>query len=113
MADIVGTPGSDNRVGTNFSDTFTMDTGMDFMFPRQVEVGGLDFCDGGGGVDTLNVEAASEIEAITVGVGGPTTFVVDSVSGRYHINAINTELLNFTGGSGNDTVNSGDGGHIL
>ncbi|CAN5268187.1 hypothetical protein BH10PSE7_BH10PSE7_36710 [soil metagenome] len=113
MADIVGTPGSDNRIGTNFSDTFSMNTGMDFMAPRRVEIGGLDFCDGGGGVDTLIVEAANETEAVTVGAGGPTTFIVDSVSGRYNIDAINTELLNFTGGSGNDTVNSDNGGHIL
>ncbi|HEV8679399.1 MAG TPA: hypothetical protein VGQ90_08495, partial [Stellaceae bacterium] len=100
MAIINGTNGNDNLVGTSGDDTIN-------AFKRIAP--GIDTVDGGAGTDTLIVNASAETDGVQL-FSGSSTFQVRSNSGNFYIDAGNMELVQFTGGSGNDSINTGNHG---
>src|SRR5215469_13891586 len=98
MANINGTNGNDNLIGTTGDDTIN-------AFKRVAP--GIDTVDGLAGIDTLVVNASTETDGIQVFTGGSPTIQVRSNSGNYYIDAYNMEKIQVTGGSGNDSFNTG------
>src|SRR6187431_291857 len=101
MVDIVGTNGNDDLVGTADGDTIDA---LKRIAP------GFDGVDGLAGIDTLIVDASTESDGVQLISGGSPTFEVRSNSGNYHIDAYHMERVEFTGGSANDTINTGNHG---
>jgi len=71
---------------------------------------GTDVVDGGTGNDTLVVDASAETQAVQLFTGGSPTFQVRSTSGNLYVDAYNMERVQFTGGSGNDQISTGERG---
>jgi Ca2+-binding RTX toxin-like protein len=101
MATINGTNGNDNLIGTVDDDTIN-------AFKRIAP--GIDTVDGGAGIDTLVVNASGETDGVQLFAGGSPTFQVRSNTGNFYVDAYNMERVNFTGGAGNDTINTGNHG---
>src|SRR5215468_2078042 len=99
MATVNGTNNNDNLVGT---------TGDDIINAFKRIAPGIDTVDGLAGVDTLVVNASTETDGVQLFSGGSPTFQVRSNSGNYYIDAYNMEKIQFTGGSGNDIINTGN-----
>ncbi|MDR6288298.1 Ca2+-binding RTX toxin-like protein [Inquilinus ginsengisoli] len=71
---------------------------------------GADVVDGGTGSDTLVVDASAETQAVQLFTGGSPTFQVRSTSGNLYVDAYNMERVQFTGGSGDDQISTGERG---
>jgi Ca2+-binding RTX toxin-like protein len=71
---------------------------------------GTDVVDGGTGNDTLVVDASAETQAVQLFTGGSPTFQLRSTSGNLYVDAYNMERVQFTGGSGNDQISTGERG---
>ncbi|MGO4125951.1 beta strand repeat-containing protein [Inquilinus sp. YAF38] len=113
MAIINGTAGADNLVGTSAADTINGLAGNDIINAgsRPTPPGsGTDVVDGGTGFDTLVVNCSGETQAVQLFTGGSPTFQVRSTTGNFYVDAYNMEAVNFTGGSGNDSINTGERG---
>ncbi len=111
MAIINGTSGADNLVGTSAADTINGLDGNDIINAgtRPTVAGsGIDVVDGGAGFDTLVVNCAAETQSVQLFAGGSPTLQVRSNSGNFYIDAYNMEAVNFTGGSGNDSIGTGE-----
>jgi Ca2+-binding RTX toxin-like protein len=70
----------------------------------------IDVVDGGTGIDTLIVNCSAETQSVSLGTGSSPTFAVRSTSGNFYVDAYNMEKVKFTGGSGNDTISTGERG---
>src|SRR5688500_11904834 len=111
MAIINGTAGADNLVGTSAADTINGLAGNDTINAGSrptVAGSGIDVVDGGTGFDTLVVNCSGETQAVQLFTGGSPTFQVRSTTGNFYIDAYNMEAVNFTGGSGNDSIDTGE-----
>ncbi|MGL4960838.1 MAG: beta strand repeat-containing protein [Inquilinus sp.] len=111
MAVINGTAGADNLVGTSAADTINGLAGNDTINAgtRPTAPGsGVDVVDGGTGFDTLVVNCSGETQSVSLSTGGSPTFAVRSTSGNFYVDAYNMEAVNFTGGSGNDSIDTGE-----
>jgi Ca2+-binding RTX toxin-like protein len=111
MAIINGTAGADNLVGTSAADTINGLAGNDTINAgsRPTAPGsGTDVVDGGTGFDTLVVNCSGETQAVQLFTGGSPTFQVRSTTGNFYVDAYNMEAVNFTGGSGNDSIDTGE-----
>jgi Ca2+-binding RTX toxin-like protein len=73
---------------------------------------GADFVDGGDGTDTLIVRAETESQGVSLGVV-TDGFFVRSTSGRFFVDAVDTEKVEFYGGLGDDVINTGAGAVIV
>jgi len=102
--------GNDRITGGALADTIRTGAGNDTINAGKVPDSGVDFVDGGTGIDTLIVNASSETDAVQLFSGGFPTFRVLSNSGNFRVDAYNIEKIIFTGGSGNDTINTGNHG---
>ena len=71
---------------------------------------GIDVVDGGVGTDTLVVDATGEGGDIQLFAGGSPSFQLRSASGRFVADAYNIERIQFTGGGGNDRIETADRG---
>src|SRR5205085_2463949 len=65
---------------------------------------------GGAGSDTLVVNASAETDGVQLYSGAAPTFEVRSNSGNFYVDAYNMETVKFTGGSANDTIDTGNHG---
>jgi len=103
------TTGSGNdRVSTRgFGDTIITGAGNDRIDAGWRIFGESDFVDAGLGNDTLVVFTRSETAGVLVFQSG-AGFSVRSVSEKYYVDAASVEVLEFTGGHGNDTINTGN-----
>ncbi|WP_342240021.1 beta strand repeat-containing protein [Inquilinus sp. OTU3971] len=111
MAIINGTAGADNLVGTSAADQINGLAGNDTINAgtRPTVTGsGIDVVDGGTGFDTLVVNCSGETQSVQLFAGGSPTFQVRSTSGNFFVDAYNMEAVNFTGGSGNDSIDTGE-----
>ncbi|MBW8725126.1 MAG: calcium-binding protein [Inquilinus limosus] len=111
MAIINGTSGADNLVGTSAADTINGFDGNDIINAgtRPTVAGsGIDVVDGGAGFDTLVVNCSGETQSVQLFTGGSPTFQVRSTTGNFYVDAYNMEAVNFTGGSGNDSIDTGE-----
>ncbi|TSD88482.1 calcium-binding protein [Mycobacterium sp. KBS0706] len=111
MAVINGTNGADNLVGTSAADTINGLGGNDTINAgtRPTAPGsGVDVVDGGTGFDTLVVNCSGETQSVQLFTGGSPTFQVRSTTGNFYVDAYNMEAVNFTGGSGNDSIDTGE-----
>src|SRR5215468_1431749 len=104
MATVNGTNNNDNLVGT---------TGDDIINAFKRIAPGIDTVDGLAGVDTLVVNASAETDGVQLFSGGSPTFQVRSNSGNFYVDAYNMEKVNFTGGSANDSIDTGNHGGII
>ncbi|MCW5732798.1 MAG: hypothetical protein KIS73_01650 [Enhydrobacter sp.] len=102
--------GADTITGGALADTISGGAGNDTIDMKTTSGGGVDIADGGAGVDTLIVDASAETQAVTLGSGLSPSYSVDSVSGNFDIDAYGIEKIRFTGGAGNDSINTGAGG---
>ncbi len=104
------TTGSGNdRVSTRgFGDTIITGAGNDSIDAGWRVTGETDAVDAGIGIDTLAVFARTETDGVNVFQTGGTGFAVRSVSEKYFVDAAGVEVLHFTGGHGNDTINTGN-----
>ncbi|MGA0530428.1 hypothetical protein [Hansschlegelia sp. KR7-227] len=101
--------GDDTVVGGTRGDTVRGGAGDDVADLRTRSPNGetqTDFFDAGAGVDTLIVNARNETAGVSLGVTADG-FFVDSDSRNFDVDATNCEKIRFTGGSGNDFINSG------
>ncbi len=114
MAIIDGTNGNNNLLGTADSDQINGLGGNDVInaLTRSIALG-FDVVDGGAGTDTLIVDASAETQSVQLAYGGSPNFAVFSDSGNFRIDAYSIELIDFTGGSGGDIINSGERGGAL
>ncbi|MFI0845007.1 hypothetical protein [Mesorhizobium sp. IMUNJ 23232] len=71
---------------------------------------GIDVVDGNTGIDTLVVNCSAETQSVSLGTGSSPTFTVRSTSGNFYVDAYNMEKVKFTGGSGNDSIDTGERG---
>ena len=111
MAVINGTNAANNLIGTADSDQINGLGGNDTINAlTRPPAGGFDVVDGGSGTDTLVVDASSETLSVQLVYGGSPSFSVFSDSGNFRIDAYNIEVIKFTGGSGDDIINSGERG---
>ncbi|MDO8812808.1 MAG: calcium-binding protein [Gallionella sp.] len=94
LAQMVGTAGNDNLIGTTYADTLAGLDGNDVITGNA----GNDILQGGNGNDTLNDTAG-----VNLLDGGADT---DTLTG-------NTGNEFFTGGAGNDTITTGTGADII
>jgi Ca2+-binding RTX toxin-like protein len=101
--------GADTIVGGALADIINTGSGNDVV-NLKTRATGSDVADGGTGIDTLIVDASAETQAVTLHAGTSPTFSVTSTSGNFSLEAYNIEKVKFTGGSGNDTINTGAGG---
>ena len=113
MATINGTSGDDNLVGTGDSDSIFGLEGDDIINPLTVLAGGVDFVDGGAGIDTLVIDASAETRPVQLISGLSPTFEIRSNSGHFNVNAYNMEKIQFTGGSANDSLDTGNHGGAI
>jgi Ca2+-binding RTX toxin-like protein len=113
MAVINGTAGDNVLTGTIDADQINGLEGNDVInaLTRPTLAGsGIDVVDGGDGIDTLVVDASSETQAVSLGTGLAPRFAVNSASGNFDVDAYNMEIVKFTGGSGDDSIDTGDSG---
>jgi hypothetical protein len=111
MAVIDGDSGNNTLNGTSDADTINGYDGDDTINggTRPVDGNG-DVVNGGNGIDTLIVDASGESQSVSLGVGGAPTYFVRSASNHFFVDAYDVEKVQFTGGSGDDTINTGAGG---
>ena len=107
--------GDDTITGGAQGDTVTGGAGDDVVdLKTRAPTGatGSDLFEGGRGTDTLIVDAHSDRFGVSLGVidGG---FFVRSASARYVVDATDCEKVRFTGGSGDDVIDSGRGGERI
>jgi Ca2+-binding RTX toxin-like protein len=106
--------GSDTITGGIFGDRIVTGGGNDTINTKAIVSGGSgDVADGGAGTDTLVVNAAAETDGVQLFSGGSPTFQVRSSSGNFYVDAYNMEKVNFTGGSANDSIDTGNHGGII
>ena len=112
MAVITGNDLANTLVGTADADVINGLGGNDTLNAKsRPPAGGTDFIDGGADIDTLVVNAASETKGVFVALSGvPASYYVRSDSGNFWVDTVNIEKLKVTGGSGNDTFDTGSGG---
>ena len=119
IENVIGTNENDILFGNNEANVILGNDGDDNIHP----FGGTDFADGGDGIDTLNLSAATGITVdLATGIAGSNTFVnVENVLGSVNgddtllgdagANDLNgrgqDDLINGRGGS--DTLTGGDG----
>jgi Ca2+-binding RTX toxin-like protein len=104
--------GNDIMTGGSLADRINTGDGNDTI-NLKTRTTGTDVADGGAGIDTLVVDASAETQAVTLNVGSAPTFAVSSVSGNFSLEAYNVEKVRFTGGGGDDTINTGAGGVMV
>ncbi len=106
--------GNDNIVGGAQADTLVTGNGNDTanLGTRPVSGGG-DVWDGGAGSDTLVVDASADTQGVSLNSGGAPSYLVRSTSGLYSVDAYNVEHARFTGGAGDDYINTGGGGTVV
>ncbi|MBX3570242.1 MAG: hypothetical protein KF914_19430 [Rhizobiaceae bacterium] len=104
--------GNDVIAGGAQADTINTGDGDDTIDARSRPAGGaaVDVVDGGADFDTLIVNASTETQSVQLGAGNSPSFTVRSTSGNFYVDAYNMERIQFTGGAGNDTINTGDRG---
>src|SRR5262249_12197395 len=103
--------GNDTITGGALGDHIATGAGNDTINAGHVAPGGAgDVVDGGAGTDTLIVDASAETDSVTLTNGGSPTFQVRTASGDIYIDAYAMERIQITGGSGNDTFNTGNHG---
>src|SRR5262249_36493312 len=103
--------GNDTLVGGALADHFASGGGNDTIDAATRPVGaGIDVVDGGAGTDTLIVNAGAETQGVQLSSGGSPTFQVRSNSGNFYVDAYSMEKVQFTGGSGNDVINTANHG---
>ncbi len=110
---MAATNGDDVLDGTTKAETINALAGNDTvdMKTRPSAPGSdIDVADGGAGIDTLIVNAAAETQSVELGAGSSPSFTVRSASGNFYVDAYNFEKVKFTGGSGNDFINTGERG---
>jgi Ca2+-binding RTX toxin-like protein len=102
--------GDDTITGGAQADTINTGDGDDTINAKTRPTGGgaVDVVDGGADTDTLIVDASTETKAVQLSIGSSPTFAVRSDSGNFYVDAYNMEIITFTGGAGNDTINTGD-----
>ena len=113
MAVINDTNDSHTLTGTTAADQINGNGGDDIIDARTrptISGSGIDVVDGGTGTDTLVVNAGAETQAVQLFAGLSPSYQVRSNSGNFYVDAYNVELVNFTGGSGNDSINTGERG---
>jgi Ca2+-binding RTX toxin-like protein len=77
--------GNDTLTGGDLTDSISTGAGDDVI--NLMKTTGTDIADGGTGVDTLVVDASTETQAVSLGVGLSPSFVVSSVSGHFNLEA--------------------------
>ncbi len=123
IENVIGTDQDDTLFGNNEANVILGGAGDDNIHP----FGGTDFVDGGEGVDTLNLSAATGVTVdLEAGVAGPNTFVNfenvlgsvngdDQIFGDDGVNVLNgrdgDDLLNGRGGG--DTLIGGAGQDVF
>ena len=102
--------GDDAITGGAQADTINTGDGDDTINAKTRPTGGgpADVVDGGADTDTLIVDASAETKAVQLSVGSSPVFAVRSDSGNFYVDAYNMEIIDFTGGAGGDTINTGD-----
>jgi Ca2+-binding RTX toxin-like protein len=111
-----GTSGADNMVGTTGADTLNGLGGDDRINAlSRVAAGGgaFDIIDGGADTDTFVINASGETQTVNLFDSGSPSWYVTSTSGNYRVDAYNVEKVEFTGGSGDDYINTANGGVIV
>lgn len=96
----------------DFVDGGAGDDIVDLKTRRPFGETGADLFEGGAGVDTLVVDASNETQGVSLGVSA-TDFFVRSLSNRFVVDANDCEKVRFSGGSGNDVINSGGRGERI
>ncbi len=99
------TPGNDTLTGTDGPDVIFGDLGDDVIDAKKAG-GGRDQVDGGFGNDWLYVNASSETTSVNLEAISRIRGNVTSASGRYDISYNRIESIQFTGGSGNDSIDA-------
>src|SRR6185437_3688097 len=103
--------GNDAITGGAQADSISTGLGNDTVDLKTRPVSGNgDFWDGATGTDTLVVDASAETQSVSLGVAGAPTYFVRSTSNNFYVDAYNVEKVQFTGGSGDDSINTGSGG---
>jgi Ca2+-binding RTX toxin-like protein len=108
--------GNDRITGADYADRIITGAGNDRIETgsRALQAdGSIDVVGGGGGEDTLVVDAAGAAAGLTVWFGFSPSIIVRSSDGSYAIDAYETELLNFSGGGGADSVSGGADRDVL
>ncbi len=112
MAVITGNDLANTLIGTANADVINGLGGNDTLNAKSRPAGGgTDVIDGGDDIDTLVVNASSETKGVLVALSGvPASYYVRSDSGNFWVDTVNIEKVKVTGGSGNDTFDTGSGG---
>ena len=108
--------GNDTVISGGQADTITTGDGNDLINAGSrpaIEFGPIDVVNGGGGNDTLVVNASAETQGVTLSVAGSPHFLVRSVSGNFYLDAYGVEVVNFIGGSGGDSIVGDDANDTL
>jgi len=114
MATINGTTGPDNLGPLPTADVYFGMEGNDTINAGTrpaVDGGPADYVVGGDDTDLLVVDASAEVQMVSLDVAGNPRFLVRSLSGNFYVDAdASVELVSFTGGSGDDSINTGSYG---
>ncbi len=114
MATINGTDGSEPIFSGPTADVIYAMGGNDTIDAGTrpaVAFGPTDAVYGGDGTDLLVVDASAEVQSVQLILSGNPRFLVRSDSGNFYVDAYNdVELVKFTGGSGDDNINTGSFG---
>ena len=110
--DLTTGSGNDTLVGGSYADHLAGGAGNDTLnaATRIAGSSAIDIVDGGLGIDTLIVDASAETTRVQLFSGGSPTFQVRSNSGNFYADAYNMEMVRFTGGAGDDTIDTGNHG---
>jgi Ca2+-binding RTX toxin-like protein len=107
--------GNDSVTGGAQGDTFNGGAGRDIADLKTRQVfgeTGADLFNAGAGIDTLIANLKQETQGVSLGVTG-NGFFVRSTSNRFYVDAVDCELVRFTGGSGNDVIETGGRGGTI
>jgi len=114
VENVIGTGFDDTLFGNQESNVILGGAGNDNIHP----FGGVDFVDGGDGVDTLNLSGATGLTIdLAAGVAGPNTFVnFENVLGSVNGNDVilgDAGVNDLNGRDGDDVLNGRGGADIL
>ncbi len=109
--------GDDSITGGSLGDTISAGGGDDIIDAKTRPSdgsAGVDAVNGGDGTDTLVVDASTETLAVNLSLAGSPRYFVRSDSGNFYVDGANDiEKISFTGGSGDDSINTGSFGILV
>ncbi len=108
--------GNDIVTSGHQNDNLVGGPGNDKLNPgsvRDAPAGTIDVVDGQLGNDTLVIDARADQDGVSLAIAGAPNFIVTSVSGDFAVNGFSMDRVEFTGGQGNDTINTGTGAVLV